>query len=293
MKRNWRVRPLSDHIGCEIDGADLCGPADRKELKAAVEELVHEHHLIAFRDQDLTPEALLSFTHLLGEVDGVNVQSEFMHPDHSEIFVISNTEREGRPFGTRMVGNHWHTDWAFKVRPASYTLLYGVEVPKHPHHTRFASQRRVYEQLTEEEKAELRGRLAFYKFEKTHNAKPWYAPLTEEQKAITPVVSHPMLRIHPGTRREGLYVNRADCIGVSGMSEQEGLALVDSLVERIVEPEHVYAHEWRPHDLVIWDNRVLLHAATAFDMETDRRLIYRTTTLGEVPIASVATPIPA
>lgn len=293
MALDWQTRSLSTHIGCEIKGADLRNPTNGAELKAKAEELINEHHVLVFRDQDLSAEQLLAFTRLIGEIDGSHVQGEFTHPEYPDIFVISNTQREGRPFGTKMVGHHWHTDWAYKARPASYTLLYGMEVPSHPHHTRFASQRRVYEQLTEDEKADLRGRVAFYKYEKTHSAKSWYPSLTEEQKAKTPVVSHPMLRIHPGTKKEGLYVNRADCIGVSGMSEEEGLALVNGLVERIVDPAHVYAHKWEPHDLVIWDNRILLHAATPFDMEKDRRLIYRTTTLGEKPIAPVAAALAA
>ncbi|GAA4328181.1 TauD/TfdA family dioxygenase [Pigmentiphaga soli] len=283
MTLDWNTRPLSPHIGCEVLNADVrrLSPA----LKDLTEALIYTHHMLVFRDQDLTPAELLDFTRLLGEIDGSHVQSEFTHPEYPDIFVISNTQREGRPFGTKMVGHHWHTDWAYKARPASFTLLYGAEVPARPHHTLFASQRRVYEQLTEEEKADLRGRQAFYRYEKTHGVKHWYAPLTEAQKAMTPTVSHPMLRIHPGTGKEGLFVNRADCVGVSGMSEEEGVAMVDALVERIVDPAHVYAHPWRPRDLVMWDNRVLLHAATPYDMENDRRLIYRTTTLGERPIA--------
>ena len=288
MANNWKTRPMSPSVGCEIAGADLRELPGQREVKAQVEALIHEHQVLIFRDQRLTPDELLAFTRLMGEIDGSHVQSEFTHPDYHDIFIITNTLREGKPFGTKMVGNHWHTDWAYKARPASYTFLYGAEVPATPHHTLFASQSRVYDLLTQEEKANLRGRQAFYKYEKTHNAKKWYQPLTEKQLAMTPVVSHPMLRIHPGTGRESLFVNRADCVGVSGMGEEEGVAMVNALVERIVDPAYVYAHEWKPLDLVMWDNRALLHSATPFDMEKDRRLIYRTTTLGEKPIAPAA-----
>ena len=285
----WKTRAMSTTaLGREVAGADLRKAGAAPGLKEAVEALIHEHQVLVFRDQQLSPDELLAFTRLMGEIDGTHVQSEFTHPEYPDIFIISNTEREGKPFGTKMVGNHWHTDWCYKARPASYTFLYGAEVPAHPHHTLFASQRRVYHLLSEEEKADLRGRCGFYKYEKTHNAKKWYQPLTEKQLAMTPTVSHPMMRIHPGTGKEGLYVNRADCVGVSGMSEEEGVAMVNALVERIVEPAFVYAHEWKPFDLVMWDNRELLHSATPYDMEHDRRLIYRTTTLGETPIAASA-----
>ncbi len=288
MAINWTTRAMSAAVGCEIIGADLRGLGAQAGLKEQVESLIHTHQVLIFRDQQLSPDDLLAFTRLMGQIDGTHVQSEFTHPDYPDIFIISNTQREGKPFGTKMVGNHWHTDWAYKARPASYTFLYGAEVPATPHHTLFASQHRVYDQLSDDEKADLRGRKASYRYEKTHNAKSWYQPLTPQQLAMTPTVSHPMLRVHPGTGKESLFVNRADCVGVSGMTDEAGVALVEALVARIVEPEHVYAHAWKPFDLVMWDNRALLHSATPFDMEKDRRLIYRTTTLGEVPIASPA-----
>jgi taurine dioxygenase len=274
---------LSEHIGGAVKGFDVRtlspGPALDEVLA-----LLWRHHVLVFRDQVLTADELLTFTRLLGEIDGTHVQSEFTLPGYPDVFVISNKTVDGKPLGTRTVGHHWHTDWCYKAFPASFTLLYGVEVPAQPHHTLFASQRRVYEELTEVEKADLRGRTGTYFYEKTHSAKTWYQPLTETQKAKTPPVSHPMLRIHPGTGKESLYVNRADCIGVSGMSNEDGIAYVNRLVERIVDPRFTYAHRWEPLDLVIWDNRVLLHAATPYDMDGDRRFIYRTTTKGERPI---------
>jgi taurine dioxygenase len=285
MPLDMNVETLSDVMGCAVTGLDA-----RTLTADSIDEilqLIYRHHVVVLRDQHLDPDALLAFTRLLGEIDGSHVQSDFTLPGYPDIFVISNTELNGRPLGTKTVGHHWHTDWCYKAFPASYTLLYGVEVPATPHHTRFASQLRVYNELSDAEKADLRGRTGSYSYEKTHNAKSWYDPLTAAQKAQTPVVSHPMLRIHPGTGKEGLYVNRADCVGVSGMSDEAGVAFVNDLVERIVDPRFIYAHEWQPRDLVIWDNRVLLHAATPFDMDGERRLIHRTTTRGERPISPV------
>ncbi len=288
MVMAWQTAELSEFIGCEVTNFDVQQLSDGPGVDA-VKALLDRYHLAVFRDQNLTPEQLLAFTGLLGEIDGSHVQTQFTLPGYPDIYVISNTEKDGRKIGTPMVGNHWHTDWAYKAFPASYTMLYGVEVPSTaPHHTLFASQKRVYDLLTDAEKADLRGRTASYSYEKTHNAKKWHAPVTPEQKAKTPTVSHPMLRIHPHTGKESLYVNRADCLGVSGMSEADGLAFVHGLIERIVEPATIYAHAWQPHDLVILDNRMLLHAATPYDMTGDRRLIHRTTTKGERPIAADA-----
>jgi taurine dioxygenase len=284
MSLEWQTERLSEHMGCAVTGFDVRSLSAGPGLDDVL-QLMWQHHVVVFRDQHLDAAELLTFTRLLGEIDGSHVQTDFTLPGHPDIFVISNKQVDGRPLGTKTVGHHWHTDWCYKAFPASFTLLYGVEVPAEPHHTLFASQLRVYDELTDDEKADLRGRTGTYLYEKTHNAKTWYQPLTTTQKAKTPPVSHPMLRIHPGTGGEGLYVNRADCIGVSGMSDKDGVAFVNLLVERIVDPKHIYAHKWEPLDLVIWDNRVLLHAATPYDMEGDRRLIYRTTTKGERPIS--------
>ncbi len=278
---------LSEIMACEVTDFDVRALSDPETIEE-IRHAIYEYQILVFRKQALTARELLAFTGKLGEIDGSHVQSEFSLPDHPDIFVISNTQRDGKPLGTKTVGHHWHTDWCYKAFPASFTMLYGVEVPAAAHHTLFASQSRLYNELSEAEKSDLRERTGFYSYKKTHSAKSWYDPLTPEQEAKTPVVRHPMLRIHPGTGKEGLYVNRADCVGVSGMDDDEGIAFVNQLVERIVNPDFVYAHEWEQGDLVIWDNRALLHAATPYDMEGDRRLIYRTTTKGERPIPANA-----
>lgn len=283
MALNLNPRPLAQHLGCEIRGFDIRKTETEADL-AEVCDILFKHHVIAFRGQTLDADSLLDFTRKLGPIDGSHVQSEHTLPGYPDIYVISNVEKEGKALGTKTVGHHWHTDWAYKEFPAAYTLLYGCEVPAEPHHTLFASQKRVYDAMTDAERADLRMRKASYSFAKTHNAKSFYAPLRPDQLAKTPTVSHSMLRIHPGTGREGLFVNRADCVGVTGMTEADASTFINDLVERIVEPEFVYAHRWELGDLVIWDNRSVLHAATPFDMEKHRRLIYRTTVKGERPI---------
>ena len=110
-------------------------------------------------------------------------------------------------------------------------------------------------------------------------------PLTAEQRARTPDVIHPLVRIHPETGREGMYLNRDDCITVEGGEGVDGLALMSRMFDYTTE-NFQYRHRWRARDLLIWDNRGALHTATPYDMDRHRRLIYRTSVRGEVPIAA-------
>ena len=117
---------------------------------------------------------------------------------------------------------------------------------------------------------------------------PDAAPLTPQQLAESPDVYHPVLRRHPDTGEEILYINLPDCRGIDGLPDERALAIVKSLFDRITDPAHVHRHKWAAGDLVIWDNRTLLHSATWFDAERYQRRMLRTCVRGEKPISSVS-----
>jgi taurine dioxygenase len=117
-----------------------------------------------------------------------------------------------------------------------------------------------------------------------YNKRPNVTPLTPEQIARIPDVAHPLVRVHPETGREGLYLNKETCIGIAGLPHDEGMRLIERLFRFAQEPRFVYSHKWTVHDLVIWDNRGLIHTATPYDVDRYRRLLYRTSVRGERPI---------
>lgn len=277
-----KVTPVAESMGAEVAGLSV-RDIPRLGIFERVKRLLFDFQLLVFRDQQLTPEDLEGFTRLFGEPDP-HVLQQYALTGHPDIFVISNLEEGGRPVGSRYEGFGWHTDLPYLDRPAAYTILYALEVPTTGGDTVFASLYRAYDELPEEEKERLRSLSATHSYLKLYNMRPNPPPLTPEQRARTPDVSHPLVRIHPETGREGLYINRDDVVGVDGLETEEALALIDRLFEFAQQPRFVYQHKWRAGDLTIWDNRGTIHRATPYDMERDRRLVYRTSVRGERPI---------
>ncbi len=275
------ITALSEHLGGEITNIDARSIGRDTSLEA-VKSLLFEHQLLCFRDQNLTPPEMLDFTRLFGEPDP-HVLQQFALPGFPDIVVLSNIVENGRPLGNRKEGFGWHTDLTYMARPAAYTILYSLEVPPEGGETLFASMYKAYDTLGDDEKERMRPLKGRYSYLELYNKRDHAEPLTEEQRARTPDVSHPLVRIHPETGREGMYLNLDDCIGVDGGGETDGLALVSRLFSYTTE-NFEYRHRWRPHDLLIWDNRGALHTATPYDTERHRRLIYRTSVRGEVPI---------
>lgn len=277
----FEVRGLSEHIGAEIVGFDVRRIGCEVPL-SEIEALLYEHQLLCFRDQVLSPEDLVAFTSQFGKPDP-HVLRQYTLPEHPEIFVISNIVENGRPLGSTMDGFGWHTDLTYLALPAALTILYGLEVPPEGADTLFASMYRTWEKLDEAEKARLRRLRGVYSYSKLYSKRTNVPPLTPDQLARTPDVVHPLVRMHPHTGRETMYINKDDCIGVEGYPAAEGVALVEKLFATTVS-NHAYVHAWKPRDLLIWDNRGALHSATPYDMDKYRRLVYRTSVQGEKPI---------
>ena len=273
------VTPLGEHLGGEVAQFDVRSIGRDIPLDT-VKSLLFAHQLLCFRDQQLTPQELLDFTWLFGTPDP-HVLQQFALPGYPDIVVLSNIVENGRALGNRAEGFGWHTDLTYMARPAAYTILYGLEVPPEAGDTLFASMYKAYDALDEDKKQMLRPLIGRFSYEKLYNSRNHDKPMTAEQRSRTPDVSHPLVRIHPETGREGMYLNLDDCVGIDGA--EDGLALVKQLFEYTIE-NFQYRHRWRPHDLLIWDNRGALHTATDYDMERHRRLVYRTSVRGEVPI---------
>lgn len=279
------VTTLSEHLGGEIAGVDA-RQIGRNIPLDAVKTLLFEYQVLCFRDQNLSPQDLLEFTRLFGTPDP-HVLQQFALPGYPDIVVLSNIVENGRALGNRKEGFGWHTDLTYMAQPAAYTILYGLEVPPEGGDTLFASMYKAYDTLGEDEKNKLRPLNGRYSYEKLYYARNHATPMSDQQRARTPDISHPLVRIHPETGREGMYLNLDDCVGVDG--DDEGLALVKRLFDYTIE-NFQYRHRWRPRDLLIWDNRGALHTATEYDMERHRRLVYRTSVRGEVPIGWTTLP---
>lgn len=258
------VRRLAPAMGCEVVGLD-CRAAGAAET---VTGLIDEHQVVAIRGQQLSPDELVAFARALGE-PAVHALVPHLegHPEIQEI----------RNFGKRVTLNeHWHTDVSFEPRPPKYTMLNAKAVPPIGGDTQFANQYLAYESLTPALQAQLTGMRAEHRAE-------GLALLMGKDPSEAPSAVHPVVRTHPSTGRKALYVCAAFTRWFEGWTAEESAGLLRFLYERSSRPDFTYRHQWQPDDLVIWDNRCVLHYAI-HDHDDGDRLLNRITVEGEVPV---------
>ena len=276
------VVPTGAALGAEIRGVDLARPLDAPSF-AAIERAFSEHGVIFFRRQRITPAQQVAFTRRFGEIEYNIFGERWSVPGNPEIVVISNITDDGRPIGVRRAGENWHSDMCYSARPPRGTMLYALEVPDLHGlglgDTEFASAAAAWDALPETAKGRIDGRRAVFDFTGRKRA----FPPTRSEIERYPPVSHPIVRRHPRTGRQCLYVMRDDCVGIEGMPADEAEALIAALADHIVKPGFVYRHQWRAGDLLMWDNCMVQHRAIQDYDLPQRRLMHRTTMGGAVP----------
>ena len=276
------IVPTGAALGAEIRGVDLREPLDEDEF-AAIERAYDEHGVIFFRGQKLTPPQQVAFTRRFGEIEFNIFGERWSVTGSPEIVVVSNAIENGAPIGVRRAGENWHSDMCYSARPPRGTMLYALEIPELHGlalgDTEFASAAAAWDALPEALQNELDGRRALFDFAGRKRAFP---PKQSEIDRYPPV-THPIVRTHPHTGRKCLYVMRDDCTGIEGMDAGEAEALIAALADHIVKPAFIYRHQWRPGDLLMWDNCTVQHRAIQdYDLPL-RRLMHRTTMGGAVP----------
>ncbi|MBM3356773.1 MAG: TauD/TfdA family dioxygenase [Betaproteobacteria bacterium] len=282
------VRRSRAPLGAEIAGIDLSGEVDARTFRDIV-ELFHQHEVVCFPDQKLTPEQHVAFSTRFGEI-WMHHRTDCCRPGYPEIFVVSNIVENGRPIGSRDAGVFWHSDFCYVKEPARASLLYAREVPQKDGgplgDTLFASMTTAYEALPDATKRRLEGLKAVNSYSRGYYRDRKSGPrreLTEEQKSITPDVEHPVARTHPYTGKKCLFVNEGYTTRIVGMSETESEALLAELFAHVARPEFVYRHRWRVGDLVMWDNCSTQHRAVMDYALPQRRHMERTTLHGTAP----------
>jgi alpha-ketoglutarate-dependent taurine dioxygenase len=277
------IIPTGAALGAEIRGVDLARPSDEGTF-GEIERAFNEYGVIFFRDQEITPPQQVGFTRRFGEIEFNIFGERWSVPGSPEIVVVSNVTEAGQSIGVRRAGENWHSDMCYAARPPRGTMLYALEIPDlfglGLGDTEFASAGAAWDALPEPLRQRIEGRRAVFDFAGRKRAFP---PKQLEIDRYPPV-THPMVRTHPRTGRKCLYVMRDDCTGIEGIEPEEAEALIAALADHIVKPAFIYRHQWRPGDLLLWDNCSVQHRAIQdYDLPL-RRLMHRTTMGGAVPI---------
>ena len=279
------INRLSKALGAEITGIDLNACDDA--MFEAINDAYLEHQMLCIRAQNLDPENLVTFSERFGTVEP-HENLRFTLAEQPKILVLSNdVDKEGNQIGVIDAGDAWHTDHSFKTRPANCTILYSLKNPSRGGATDFANMYAAYDALSDGMKARianLRGRHSISKLKNKRveisGAREDAVEFYRRQEKAIPDVDHPLVRIHPVTGRKSLYCSPRFTIGIVGLDEDEGDALLDELIAHSIKPEFRYRHHWGPGDVVMWDNRCVNHRATGGYEYPDIRHLYRTTVEG-------------
>ena len=274
---------LTPHFAAQIDGADITRPLDDAtwaEIRAAFEE----HSILVFRGRTLDDETQIAFSHRFGSLEvprSMNpaAGTPFARQSNLDIKTGEFIPADDRRMIYQLANMLWHSDSSFKPVPALCSLLSARIIPPEGGATEFASTRCAYPALPEDMKRRVAGAIAVHDFSWSRDQiRPGF--FTAEERATYPPVRHPLVRTNPVNGRPALFLG-AHASHIEGMPIEEGRALLKALLDHVTQPQFRYRHEWREGDLVVWDNRCVLHRATPYDSTRYKRLLQRTTVSGD------------
>ena len=276
------VRPLTENLGAAISGVDLAGELADEDFRAIYQAFLR-HKVLLFLPLDLPPGRQVAFARRFGQVQ-VHVMNQYHADGHPELYRLSNLDAHGKPNGRHPDKGTlaWHTDGSWQRVTGQATIIYGEVMPASGGETHFCDMVGAYERLDAAWKKKIAKLRAVHNLDFSRNRRHGEEPMTEAQRLATPPVDHPVVRTHPETGRKCLYLgDHAESI--VGMPYADGRTLIEELNALAVHPDLTYEHRWTAGELLLWDNRCVMHRATPYDPATQGRVIRRCTVLGEVP----------
>ena len=277
------ITRLTPHFAARIDGVDITRPLEErawKEVRAALDE----HSVLVFRGQPLDDDTQTAFSRRFGSLEvtrSINpaAGTPFARQSNLDIKTGEVIPPDDRRMIYQLANMLWHSDSSFKEVPSLCSLLSARIVPPEGGATEFASTRCAYPSLPDALKQRVETAIAVHDFSWSRDQiRPGF--FTEKERAEYPPVCNPVVRTNPVNGRKNLFLG-AHASYIVGMPVEAGRALLKQLLDHVTQPEFCYRHEWQEGDLVIWDNRCVLHRATPFDTTRHKRLMQRTTVSGE------------
>ncbi len=282
-----QFRQLTPVFAGEVSGVDLTKPLTQQEV-SAIEAGMDKYAVLVFHDQQLSDEQQMAFTRNFGEIEnarGGNITKDKDKRLSDGMNDVSNLGKDGKPLpkDSRQhlfnLGNMlWHSDSSFRAIPAKYSLLSARIVNPIGGNTEFADMRAAYDDLDAATKAEIEPMICEHSLMYSRGSLG-FLDYTDEEKAMFRPVRQRLVRTHPVTGRKSLYLS-SHAGGILGHSMPEARLILRDLTDHATQPKFVYSHKWRLHDLVIWDNRQVLHRARRYDQSQPRDM-RRTTVAGD------------
>jgi taurine dioxygenase len=276
-RQPFELQALSPVLGAAIAGLDLRNPLSEGTRQAVYEAFIR-YHVLCFRDQHLDPDQQIAFTQQFGTLERhVASNRSSINP---LIHMVTNLGADGKPSG-KVASTQWHSDKSFRPQPSLATILHALVMPPQGGETCFANMIAAYEALDPAEQAALAGVRVVHSWELSQARAGFQVP--PEEIADAPPMSHPLVRTIPETGRKALFMGER-AVFLEGFPEEEGRARLEALTAHAIQERFVYRHKWAPGDLLMWDNRCLLHRANPnFDAARFPRVLQRTCLRGPAP----------
>ncbi|GJH24550.1 TauD/TfdA family dioxygenase [Caballeronia novacaledonica] len=267
---------LSQSFTTAIVDFDI-GTATERDI-AAIRELMYSRKVVALKNQPINRDAFLDFARRFGEPEQFRLKN-YHDPDYPDILVIDNRNggATGTSVGARKIGNMWHSDSSYLIEPLPLTFLHAQRLPDGEGRgdTLFVDMQEALRTLPAHLRARIEGRQAKHDVRWTYKVKQ--SDLGESVQEIFqrlatsfPAISHPTIVRHGHTGQEALYLSPGYTTRIEGYSDEDSRALLDEIFVHVLQPKHIFTYHWEANDLLIWDNRSVIHCATDLPRDAER-----------------------
>ena len=274
-----KTKCINGALGVEVCDVDLNTISD--QLRSDLLSLFNKYLVLLFRGQKLTPEAQIRFSELFGSVKSHPLKTRRSVDGHPEVLILEN--QPGRPGAPN---DYWHSDISHSDRPPSATILHSLIVPEGRGDTMLCNMVRAYDQLSDHMRNVIRGLYGLHSgmatLERSIAGKSDARPI--DRSEIKPPRAHPIVRSPANTEQKAIFVNPHFTVGIKGLGAEESDWILDHLYKIATQPENIYRHQWRPGDVLVWDNRRTMHYAVRDYTEDMPRKLHRCTARGEIPV---------
>lgn len=285
-----RITPLDAGLGATVTNIDLSQPLSA-DTATALRRAWLDHIVLIFHAQPLTDPQLLAFARNFGalEFPPSTLLNYSQGPGQKddiplEINVISNVKENGKPIG--QLGSaeaRWHTDTPFVERPPSASILHALKIPPAGGNTSFLNMYAALDALPPHTRARIEGRRCKHDSSHTSDGVLRHDFTESADASDCPGPLHPLIRTHPETGREALYLGKRMNAHIEGLPVPDSDALLDEIWTAAVRPDFIHEHVWTVGDVVMWDNRCAMHRRAAFD-DKEPRIMHRSQVRGDVPV---------
>ena len=291
-----RVRPLTGHIGAQIEGIDLSRPLSDEE-RALVSDVLATWKVVFFRDQEIGHEEQIAFTRQFGDLTYAHPYDDSPPDGFPEIYTVS-PERFSQQYGFDEAAakklrkrysytNEWHTDVTPAVNPPAASVLRAEVVPEFGGDTTFSNSAAAYQGLSAPFRAFIDGLQAEHRYGANLGRRGLAGGGSSVTAANPLIAHHPVVRVHPVTKERGLFVTPGFTHHIVGLSPEESASVLAILFAQIADPRYTVRFHWEPGSVASWDNRITAHLGPQdIDHLDVERVLHRVTIIGEVPVGA-------